>query len=109
VKKKTRLKKFKREADLERWCCNFMKGHKLDPRKQNVINYRGRTDRMVLGKKRYIVFVEFKLPGQDLTPLQRIEFENLKKLGFRAVICRSTEDVYNKVVVPYLKHIGKMK
>lgn len=106
---KAQPQQFKREAHLERKACGLMQAAGLDPRKQNVINHRGRFDRLVLGNHKYIVFVEFKLPGFDLSPLQRIEQEKLLSKGFSAVVVKSLEDTKSLVIEPYKAHLEEIK
>lgn len=53
----------------------------------------GMPDRLVLLPGGQIVFIELKAPGKKLRPLQRKRFQQLEKLGFRALKIDSVKDV----------------
>jgi len=60
---------------------------------------RGYPDRLLLGPKAKVFFIEFKRPGEKLDRLQTYIKWQLEKLGFKVYVCKSTEDA--KRIVRY--------
>ena len=46
----------------------------------------GFPDRTVLSRGR-IIFIEFKVPGRRLDPLQKLWFKRLRQLGMKCYVC----------------------
>ena len=53
---------------------------------------RGWPDRILIGPKATVYFIEFKQPGEDPTKVQLYIHNLLRKLGFDVHVCHSTEE-----------------
>ena len=58
---------------------------------------RGVPDRLVLLPDGELVFVEVKSPGGTLSPVQRVEIDRIRSLGFRVEVV-SDEDGIERVM-----------
>ena len=96
---------YKSEVNLQKACRAMMVKVGLYPRKQGTMYHRGLFDYYVLGKFRWIMFVEFKLPGRKLTPFQQVEYDRLKLLQHTGVIVRSKTDCMELVIKPYQRFL----
>lgn len=92
---------FHLENQLEKACCKLLRQAGLDPRKQNVIQYRGRFDRLVLGPHGFCMHVEFKLPGFELTPLQLVEQQKLETMAQPNCVVHSLAELQTLVIDEY--------
>ncbi len=52
---------------------------------------KGWPDRLILGPRRTIYFIEFKQPGEEPSKVQEYVFGLIRKLGFKVYVCESTE------------------
>ena len=68
------------EKKLEKRCADLAKAHGWYTRKWASPSHRGVPDRLFL-KDGAVVFVEFKAPGNEPTPLQADEIEQIKGHG----------------------------
>jgi len=64
------------EKDLEKRCCDYAERLGWKQRKFTSPGHRGAFDRIFI--KGRVLFVEFKSPGEDLSPLQRVEYNDLR-------------------------------
>ena len=53
----------------------------------------GVPDRIVLMPFGRIAFVEVKAPGEELRPLQRLRIKTLRRLGFKAFVLDSPDQI----------------
>ena len=66
-------------------------------RKFTSPGHSGVPDR-VLGKGNRVVFIEFKVPGEDLDPLQVVEHEAMRDCGMREVYTASSTDEVRQIL-----------
>lgn len=63
------------------------KALKLTPEGTN-----GWADRLVLGPNKYMVFIEFKRPGEEVRPLQQFYHDYLTECDHVIEVCYSVEE-----------------
>ena len=76
------------ETKFMRWVTSLgSKCLKMNPR-----GHKGQPDRMVVAPDGIILFIEFKVPGGDLTPLQAQFHKEMEALGHEVKVCRSVQE-----------------
>lgn len=55
--------------------------------------FNGMPDRLVMFPGGRIAFVEVKAPGETPRPLQRLRIRTLRRLGFKAFVLNSPEQI----------------
>jgi hypothetical protein len=60
--------------------------------KLNLLRRRGVPDIIVLFPVRNIWFIEFKLPGEDPTPIQQRTINALRVIGFQVSVLNNLDD-----------------
>ena len=74
---------------IERKCCDYADLHGFLSHKMGVSVSIGWPDRMFIGYNAVIVFVEFKRPGEPLSPAQ---IRKIKKFSDRGITVFVVED-----------------
>lgn len=59
--------------------------------KLNLMGFRGLPDRLVLGDHAFILFIEFKRPGEEPGNLQEFIIGRLTRYGFNVLVIDSPE------------------
>ena len=77
---------FRLERDLEAACCGLAKAAGWFQRKYKGPGRRAHPDRL-FAKNGRIFFIEFKLPGNQPTPLQWIEIRAMRSAGLSVEWC----------------------
>lgn len=81
-----------KESTIEQSVCRYAREHGILAWKLTSPGNRGVPDRMFLGGKGHVVFIEFKRPGKAATPLQAKRGRELMERGF-AWYCVDNSDV----------------
>ena len=93
---------------------DFLKGLKRIPctlkvRKINGMGYRSWPDRMILGPKKFIMFIELKRPKLGrVSPGQLDLFQDMKELGHNVPIFTDGKQAADFVLDALIKH-GALK
>ncbi len=91
----------RREPRLERGVegagDRYAKGIGWLSRKLNGEGYRSWPDRMYLGPRRAIFFIEYKRDGGEATPLQLMMHELLRLAGFAVYLCDSIAEARSAI------------
>jgi len=74
------------EKSIEVRCCKLARDHGAIAVKLNVESRRGWPDRMILGPKGRMFFVEFKRPGEKPRKLQEFIHKGLYAMGYDVYI-----------------------
>ena len=80
-----------RESTIERAVCAYAKSKGCLVMKLAGPNQNGQPDRMFI-RNRKVLFIEFKAPGEDLSPLQRKWFNDLQWQGMTVWVCDDIEE-----------------
>jgi len=80
-----------KESTIERAVCNYAKSKGCLVLKLAGPNQKGQPDRMFI-KDGKMLFIEFKAPGKDLSPLQRKWFTDLQAQKMCVFFCDSIHD-----------------
>jgi hypothetical protein len=80
------------ESELELECRKFAESQGYYLLKWVSPGVRGVPDRILLGPKRFIVFIEFKAPGEKPSVLQEIWLGRIRKFFFKAEVIWNFED-----------------
>jgi hypothetical protein len=72
------------EAKIEKAVCDYARVKGCYVRKFASPNHRGVPDRLFIGPKGNVFFLEFKAPGKEPTALQHRELEEIRKRGVPA-------------------------
>lgn len=81
------------ERDIERHLVKLAKEKRLLCRKVKWIGHNGAPDRVLMGDKGALVWVEVKAPGKKPTALQLAEHERMRDKGQAVVVVDSIEAV----------------
>lgn len=98
------------EKDVEKALLRKLKMFpELKVRKMNGMGYNSWPDRMILGKKRFVQFLELKRPGKEknVSDGQEILFGELDDLGFDVPIFSDANLAFNFIVEEYKKWLEK--
>ena len=79
------------EADIEQDVCDYASDNRLEHRKLAWIGRRDAPDRIFWGDDVPIFMIEFKAPGETLSPGQAREIEKLRRSGTRVHVCSNAE------------------
>lgn len=72
------------EKDLEKKCCDYAEKQGWKQRKVVSPGRRAAFDRIFI--KGFVLFIEFKQPGEQLSPLQGVELLDLEDHGANALV-----------------------
>lgn len=78
------------EKKLEKRCADLARTHGWWTRKFSSPSNRGVPDRIFM-KDGKVIFVEFKAPGKEPTPLQWHELDLIKEHGGKSIWCDDVE------------------
>ena len=78
-----------RESAIEAACCRYARARKCKPVKLQA-GETGMPDRLFLLPKGRLLLVEFKAPGEHLSPRQRLVSATLGDIGHPVFVIRST-------------------
>lgn len=79
------------ERDVEKKVCAYAKEKGWMPFKFVSPGNAGVPDRLFLRDGK-VIFIEFKAPGKISTPIQRVQQDRIRRLGFEVYVCDSVED-----------------
>lgn len=78
------------ERDIERAFVDAMREQgilkKFAVVKLNLMGFRGWPDRLIFGDKRFVLFIEFKRPGEEPSPHQSKIHRVLRGWGFTVLV-----------------------
>lgn len=79
------------EQDIERVFVDTMREHggilkRFAVVKLNLMGFRGWPDRLIFGEKRFVLFIEFKRPGEVPSKGQSTIHDILRKWGFTVLV-----------------------
>jgi hypothetical protein len=74
------------EKTIERNVVNYALKKGIESVKLNGMGKRSHPDRMFLGPRGRVLFIEFKKPGEEPTPLQKHLHKKWKRLGHKVYV-----------------------
>ena len=73
--------------------------------KLSVLGRVGFPDRLIVGRKAFVMFIEFKRVGEEPRKLQLYWHKKLRALGFIVVVCETKEGAISEFKKYRKKHI----
>lgn len=93
------------ESSIEAKYFKWAKDKGLLPIKLNLQGRRGMPDRMVLGWKGKMVFIEFKRKGEKAKKLQVITIQELRDRGFKVAVFDDLETAKKYTIMRLLHEV----